>query len=64
MTYMVVEYRDSGTYKQKVLPDTDKIENGDYDNLLGIWHCQSLEECHVMQEQLREMRHARSSQPS
>lgn len=64
MTYIVVEYRDAGTYKQTVVPGDTKIEHGDYNNLLGVWHCVSQEECHVMQEQLREMRHARSSQPS
>lgn len=64
MTYIVVEYKDQGVYKQTVVPGDTKIEHGDYNHLLGVWHCISREECHVMQEQLREMRYARSSQPS
>jgi hypothetical protein len=64
MTHIVVEYRDNGNYMQKTLYNTEKVEHGQFDNLIGVWHCQSMEECHVMQEQLREMRHARFSQPA
>jgi hypothetical protein len=61
MRHIVVEYKDNGIYKQKVVAGDTKIEHGDYPYLLGVWHCVSMEECHVMQEQLREMRHVRSS---
>ena len=64
MTYILVEYRENGRYNQKILPESEKVEQGQFKYLLGVWHCASMEECHVMQEQLREMRHARSGQPA
>jgi hypothetical protein len=43
----------------------EDIDAGRYENLLGIWVCDSFEELQVMEKELREMRHAkRSSQPS
>jgi hypothetical protein len=62
MTHIVVEYRDNGNYVQKTLYNTEKVDHDQFDNLIGVWHCVSMEECYVMQEQLREMRHERSSQ--
>jgi hypothetical protein len=62
MTHIVVEYREDGKYMQKTLYNTEKVEHGQFDNLIGVWVCGSMEECHVMQEQLKEMRHARYRQ--
>jgi hypothetical protein len=62
MTHIVVEYKEDGKYMQKTLYNTEKVEHGQFDNLIGVWHCGSMEECHVMQEQLKEMRGVRYRQ--
>jgi hypothetical protein len=40
----------------------EDIDTTRYENLLGIWVCNSFEELQIMEKELREMRHARSSQ--
>ena len=42
----------------------EDIDTTRYENLLGIWVCNSFEELQIMEKELREMRHARSSQPA
>jgi hypothetical protein len=42
----------------------EDIDTSRYENILGIWVCDSFEELQIMEKELREMRHARSSQPA
>jgi hypothetical protein len=48
----------------ETLTGVEDIDTSAYESLLGIWVCDSLEELQVMEKELREMRHARSSQPT
>jgi len=42
----------------------EDLDTSRYENILGIWVCDSFEELQTMEKELREMRHARSSEPS
>jgi hypothetical protein len=42
----------------------EDIDTSRYESLLGIWVCDSFEELQIMEKELREMRHARSSEPA
>ena len=64
MTYIVVEYKENGSSQQKILLETETVGRDQFEHLLGVWHCVSMEECHILQEELKEMRHVRSSQPA
>lgn len=63
MSHFIVEYRYDGRYFMETLMGVEDIDLSDkrFENLLGIWECQTAEEVHVMHKHLREMRDARSS---
>jgi hypothetical protein len=48
----------------ETLTGVEDIDTSRYESLLGIWVCDSFEELQIMEKELREMRNARSSQPS
>jgi hypothetical protein len=45
----------------ETLTGVEDIDTSAYENLLGIWVCDSFEELQVMEKELKEMRHARPS---
>jgi hypothetical protein len=62
MSHFIVEHRYKGNYVMETLTGVEDIDTSRYENLLGIWVCDSFEELQTMEEELRKMRHARSSQ--
>jgi hypothetical protein len=62
MSNFIVEHRRDGHYIMETICGVEDIDVSFYKNLLGIWVCDSMEETRVMEKQLKEMRHARSSQ--
>lgn len=61
MTSYIVEHMYKGNYVMETITGVEDIDTSMYKDLLGIWVCDSSEELQVMEKQLREMRHARSS---
>jgi len=64
MSHFIVEHRYKGNYVMESITGVEDIDTSRYENLLGIWVCDSFEELQIMEKELREMRHARSCQPS
>jgi hypothetical protein len=64
MSHFIVEHRDKGNYVMETITGVEDIDTSRFKDLLGIWVCDSVEELQTMEKELREMRHARSSQPS
>ena len=64
MSHYIVEHRLKGNYVMETISGVEDIDTSVYKDLIGIWVCDSVEETRVMEKELREMRHARSSQPS
>lgn len=64
MSYFIVEHNYKGYYVMETIAGVEDIDTSVYKDLLGIWVCDSAEECKVMEKQLKEMRDARSCQPS
>lgn len=64
MTSYIVEHRVKGHYVMETLTGVEDIDTSVYKDLLGIWVCESPEELQVMEKQLKELRHERSSEPS
>jgi len=62
MSHFIVEHRYKGNYVMESITGVEDIDTTRYENLLGIWVCNSFEELQIMEKELREMRHARSSQ--
>ena len=64
MSHFIVEHRFKGHYVMETLTGVEDIDTSRYENFLGIWVCDSFEELQVMEKELKEMRHARPSEPS
>jgi hypothetical protein len=64
MSHYIVEHRVKGHYVMETIAGVEDIDTSRFKDLLGIWVCESQEELQVMEKELKEMRHARSSQPS
>jgi hypothetical protein len=64
MSHFIVEHRYKGNYVMESITGVEDIDTSRYKNILGIWVCDSFEELQIMEKELREMRHARSSEPS
>ena len=64
MSHFIVEHRIKGDYVMETIHGVEDIDCSRFKDLLGIWVCDSLEECRTMEKELKEMRHARSSQQS
>lgn len=60
----IVEHRVKGHYVIETLRGVEDIDTSRFKDLLGIWVTDSEEETNIMEQQLKEMRNARSSQPS
>jgi len=64
MTNYIVEHRIKGNYVLETITGVEDIDVSIYKDLLGIWVCDSMEETAIMEQQIKEMRRARSSEPS
>ena len=64
MSHFIVEHRFKGHYVMETLTGVEDIDTSRYENLLGIWVCDSFEELQVMEKELKELRNARSGKPS
>ena len=64
MTCFIVEHNYRGSYVMETICGVEDIDTSMYKDLLGVWVCESQEELQVMENELRRMRHARSSEPS
>lgn len=64
MTNYIVEHRIKGNYVLETITGVEDIDVSLYKDLLGIWVCDSMEETAIMEQQIKEMRRARSSEPS
>jgi hypothetical protein len=64
MSHFIVEHNYKGNYVMETITGVEDIDTSRFKDLLGIWVCDSQEELQVMEKQLKEMRHARSSEPS
>lgn len=64
MSYFIVEHRIKGNYVMETIAGVEDIDMSMYKDLLGVWVCDSMEEANTMEKELKEMRHARSSQPA
>jgi hypothetical protein len=62
MTSYIVEHRVKGHYVMETITGVEDIDISMYKDLLGVWVCESSEELRVMEKQIKEMRHARSSE--
>jgi len=60
----IVEHRIKGNYVLETITGVEDIDLSMYRDLLGIWVCDSMEETAIMEQQIKEMRRARSSEPS
>jgi hypothetical protein len=61
MSNFIVEHRVNGYYVMDTISGVEDIDTNMFKNILGIWVCDSMEETKIMEKELREMRHARSS---
>jgi len=61
MSHFIVEHKYQGNYVMETISGVEDIDTSRFKDLLGIWICDSQEELQIMEKQLREMRHARSS---
>ena len=64
MSHFIVEHRFKGHYVMETITGVEDIDTSRYENLLGIWVCDSFEELQIMEKELREIRNARSSESS
>jgi len=61
MSHFIVEHNYKGNYVMETITGVEDIDTSSYQDLLGIWVCDSFEECQIMEKELKEMRDARSS---
>ena len=64
MSHFIVEHRYKGNYVMETITGVEDLDTSSYKDILGIWVCDSFEELQIMEKELKEMRDARSSQPS
>ena len=62
MSHFIVEHRYKGNYVMETITGVEDLDTSRYENILGIWVCDSFEELQIMEKELKEMRHARSSE--
>jgi hypothetical protein len=58
----IIEHRIKGHYVMETLRGVEDIDTSQYKNIIGIWVTDSEEETQIMEKELKEMRHVRSSQ--
>jgi hypothetical protein len=61
MSHFIVEHKYKGEYIMETITGVEDIDMSMYKDLLGVWVCDSIDEVKIMEEQIKELRHARSS---
>jgi hypothetical protein len=61
MSHFIVEHKYKGEYIMETIMGVEDIDMSMYKDLLGVWVCDSINEVKIMEEQIKELRHARSS---
>lgn len=64
MSHFIVEHRYKGHYVMESITGVEDLDTSRYENILGIWVCDSFEELQIMEKELRGMRNARSGKSS
>ena len=64
MSHFIVEHKYKGNYVMETITGVEDIDTSRFQDLLGIWVCDSLEELQIMENELKGLRNARSSQSS
>jgi hypothetical protein len=64
MSNFIVEHKVNGYYVMDTIAGVEDIDTSMFKHILGIWVCDSMEETKIMERELRELRHGRSSQPT
>jgi len=64
MSHFIVEYLYKDKYVMETLMGVEdiNINHNRFDNLMGVWRCETMDEVTTMQTQIREMRNARRSE--
>ena len=64
MSHFIVEYLYKGKYMMETLMGVEDIDisHSRFDNLMGVWQCETMDEVTTMQTHIREMRNARRSE--
>jgi hypothetical protein len=61
MSYFIVEHKYKGHYVMESITGVEDLDTSGYQDILGIWVCDSLEELQIMEKQIKELRDARPS---
>jgi hypothetical protein len=61
MSHFIVEHKYKGEYIMETIMGVEDIDMSMYKDLLGLWVCDSVDEVKIMEKQIKELRHARSS---
>lgn len=61
MSHFIVEHKYKGSYVMETITGVEDIDTSRFQDLLGIWVCDSQEELQVMEKELRELRNERRS---
>jgi len=64
MSHFIVEHNYKGKYVMETITGVEDIDTSRFEDLLGIWVCDSMEELRIMEKELKEMRDARSRKSS
>jgi hypothetical protein len=57
----IVEHRVDGKYTMDTISGVEDLDTSMFKSIIGIWVCDTAEETRIMEKELKEMRHARSS---
>ena len=61
MSTYIVEHNYKGHYVMETIAGVEDIDTSLYENLLGIWVCDSSEEVKAVETELKRLRNVRSS---
>lgn len=61
MSHFIVEHMYKGNYVMESITGVEDLDTSRYEDLLGIWVCDSFEELQTMEKELKEMRNAKRS---
>ena len=56
MTYYIVEHRIKGNYVRETIAGVEDIDMSMYKDLIGVWVCDTFDEMHIMEKELRALR--------
>lgn len=64
MSYFLVERDIKGNIAFEIITGVEDIDLSQYNDVKTLWVCDTLAECDLITNEMKEMRDARSSQPS